>query len=256
MNGRKNSFWILESDDCTAELVNAVEGRRRRRRSARFVKGRRPHPKKDIYLLTPISIAKKVPREREREREKSTRSAETKLMSAYGFGSRETDAKNGVIGRWQYHHSETRDALASAEKASTEYERCCSNSGGREVASVEEKVRSKNIFERELERFRDALEKLENCLTMGYARVIFSDDASLSYFEYSTMGSSFGFRGTREFVLTRISLNLIDIIHCFSFSSRARRTRQGELGARLCRSTESFARVYREEAVVYRADGS
>ena len=95
-------------------------------------------------------------------------------MSAYGFGARETDAKNGVIGRWQYHHSETRDALASAEKASTEYERCCcSNSGGREVASVEEKVRSKNIFERELERFRDALEKLENCLTMGYARVIF-----------------------------------------------------------------------------------
>lgn len=88
-------------------------------------------------------------------------------MSAYGFGARETDAKNGVIGRWQYHHSETRDALASAEKASTEYERCCSNSGGREVASVEEKVRSKNIFERELERFRDALEKLENCLTMG-----------------------------------------------------------------------------------------
>lgn len=84
----------------------------------------------------------------------------------------------------------------------------------------------------------------------------FSDDASLSYFEYSTMGSSFGFRRTREFVLTRISLNLIDIIHCFSFSSRARRTRQGELGARLCRSTESFARVYREEAVVYRADGS
>ena len=180
-------------------------------------------------------------------------------MSAYGFGAqKETDdAKNGVIGRWQYHHSETRDALASAEKASTEYERCCcSNSGGREVASVEEKVRSKNIFERELERFRDALEKLENCLTMGYARVIFSDDASLSYFEYSTMGSSFGFRRTREFVLTRISLNLIDIIHCFSFSSRARRTRQGELGARLCRSTESFARVYREEAVVYRADGS
>ena len=96
-------------------------------------------------------------------------------MSAYGFGAqKETDdAKNGVIGRWQYHHSETRDALASAEKASTEYERCCSNSGGREVASVEEKVRSKNIFERELERFRDALEKLENCLTMGYARVIF-----------------------------------------------------------------------------------
>ncbi len=175
MNGRKNSFWILESDDCTAELVNAVEGRRRRRRrSARFVKGRRPHPKKYIYLLTPISIAKKVPRERERDTAKSTKSAETKLMSAYGFGSRETDdAKNGVIGRWQYHHSETRDALASAEKASTEYERCCSNSGGREVASVEEKVRSKNIFERELERFRDALEKLENCLTMGYARVIF-----------------------------------------------------------------------------------
>ena len=179
-------------------------------------------------------------------------------MSAYGFGAqKETDdAKNGVIGRWQYHHSETRDALASAEKASTEYERCCcSNSGGREVASVEEKVRSKNIFERELERFRDALEKLENCLTMGYARVIFSDDASLSYFEYSTMGSSFGFRGTREFVLTRISLNYTDIIHCFSFS-HTRRTRQGELGARLCRSTESFARVYREEAVVYRADGS
>ena len=70
MNDRKNSFWILESDDCTAERVNAVEGRRRRRRSARFVKGRRPHPKKDIYLLTPISIAKKVPRERERERER------------------------------------------------------------------------------------------------------------------------------------------------------------------------------------------
>ena len=156
------------SDDFTAER-DALRDDVLRRRSARFVG--RPHPK-NISFDT-HHRQKSAEREREREKEKSTRSAETKLMSAYGFGARETDATNGVIGRWQYHHSETRDALASAEKASTEYERCCSNSGGREVASVEEKVRSKNIFERELERFRDALEKLENCLTMGYARVIF-----------------------------------------------------------------------------------
>ena len=39
------------------------------------------------------------------------------------------------------------------------------------------------------------------------------------------MGSSFGFRRTREFVLNRISLNYTDIIHCFSFS-HTRRTRR------------------------------
>jgi len=102
-------------------------------------------------------------------------------MSAYGFGAttkpsgnntENSSSKNQVIGRWQHHHLATRDALASCQKASEAFEECCcsttsrSGSGGA-AASVEEKIRSKNIFARELERFKDALEKLENCLTMG-----------------------------------------------------------------------------------------
>lgn len=103
-------------------------------------------------------------------------------MSAYGFGAttgktsgnnnENSSSKNQVIGRWQHHHLATRDALASCQKASEAFEECCcsttsrSGSGGA-AASVEEKIRSKNIFARELERFKEALEKLENCLTMG-----------------------------------------------------------------------------------------
>jgi len=37
---------------------------------------------------------------------------------------------------------------------------------------VEEKIRSRNIFKREFERFKEALEKLENCLTMGCVLVV------------------------------------------------------------------------------------
>ena len=95
-------------------------------------------------------------------------------MSAYGFGGQ--SATNGGVGdtlakklsRWEHHRSETRDAFESVEKASKQFQECCTSSS----VSVEEKIRSRNIFKREFERFKDALEKLENCLTMGYVLVV------------------------------------------------------------------------------------
>ena len=95
-------------------------------------------------------------------------------MSAYGFGGQ--SATNGGVGdtlakklsRWEHHRSETRDALESVEKASKQFQECCTSSS----VSAEEKIRSRNIFKREFERFKDALEKLENCLTMGCVLVV------------------------------------------------------------------------------------
>ncbi|CAL6274725.1 unnamed protein product [Bathycoccus prasinos] len=92
-------------------------------------------------------------------------------MSAYGFGGKSTnsttpsgDTLAKKLSRWEHHRSETRDALESVEKASKQFQECCTSSS---KVSAEEKIRSRNIFKREFERFKDALEKLENCLTMG-----------------------------------------------------------------------------------------
>lgn len=148
-------------------------------------------PKRGINLLEKRKLpgARTISREHTRTRAQASfqrREGQTFVlkpkrslsMSAYGFGATTTSgnnenssSKNQVIGRWQHHHLATRDALASCQKASEAFEECCcstsSRSGSGGAASVEEKIRSKNIFARELERFKDALEKLENCLTMG-----------------------------------------------------------------------------------------
>ena len=96
-------------------------------------------------------------------------------MSAYGFGG-QSATKSGVdatlakkLSRWEHHRSETGDALESVEKASKQFQECCTSKSS---VSAEEKIRSRNIFKREFERFKDALEKLENCLTMGYVLVV------------------------------------------------------------------------------------
>lgn len=99
-------------------------------------------------------------------------------MSAYGFGgtTRATPNTGSGVGdnltkklsRWEHHASETRDALESCEKAAKQFQDCCTCSS----VSVEEKIRSRNIFKREFERFKDALEKLENCLSMGCVLVV------------------------------------------------------------------------------------
>mmetsp|Transcript_2384 Transcript_2384/g.7614 ORF Transcript_2384/g.7614 Transcript_2384/m.7614 type:complete len:526 (-) Transcript_2384:693-2270(-) len=94
-------------------------------------------------------------------------------MSAYGFGGQSVTQKSGVdatlakkLSRWEHHRSETSDAFESVEKASKQFQECCASKASR-IVSAEEKIRSRNIFKREYERFKDALEKLENCLTMG-----------------------------------------------------------------------------------------
>ena len=97
------------------------------------------------------------------------------VMSAYGFGDKSTtkstpngDGLTKKLSRWEHHASETRDALESCEKAAKQFQDCCTCSS----VSVEEKIRSRNIFKREFERFKEALEKLENCLTMGCVLVV------------------------------------------------------------------------------------
>ena len=96
-------------------------------------------------------------------------------MSAYGFGG-QSATQRGVdatlakkLSRWEHHRLETSDALESVEKASKQFQECCTSKSS---VSAEEKIRSRNIFKREFERFKDALEKLENCLTMGYVLVV------------------------------------------------------------------------------------
>ena len=103
-------------------------------------------------------------------------------MSAYGFGGKSTnstipsgDTLAKKLSRWEHHRSETRDALESVEKASKQFQECCTSSS---KVSAEEKIRSRNIFKREFERFKDALEKLENCLTMGYVLVVVASHSS------------------------------------------------------------------------------
>ena len=97
-------------------------------------------------------------------------------MSAYGFGG-QSATQRGVdatlakkLSRWEHHRSETSDAFESVEKASKQFQECCTSKSSK--VSAEEKIRSRNIFKREFERFKDALEKLENCLTMGYVLVV------------------------------------------------------------------------------------
>ena len=103
-------------------------------------------------------------------------------MSASGFGGKSTnstipsgDTLAKKLSRWEHHRSETRDALESVEKASKQFQECCTSSS---KVSAEEKIRSRNIFKREYERFKDALEKLENCLTMGYVLVVVASHSS------------------------------------------------------------------------------
>ena len=105
-------------------------------------------------------------------------------MSAYGFGG-QSATKSGVdatlakkLSRWEHHRSETSDALESVEKASKQFQECCTSKSS---VSAEEKIRSRNIFKREYERFKDALEKLENCLTMGYVLAVVVSHSSHLY---------------------------------------------------------------------------
>lgn len=105
-------------------------------------------------------------------------------MSAYGFGGQSATQKSGVdatlakkLSRWEHHRSETSDAFESVEKASKQFQECCASKSSK-IVSAEEKIRSRNIFKREYERFKDALEKLENCLTMGYVLVVVASHPS------------------------------------------------------------------------------
>ena len=104
-------------------------------------------------------------------------------MSAYGFGG-QSATQRGVdatlakkLSRWEHHRSETSDAFESVEKASKQFQECCASKSSK-IVSAEEKIRSRNIFKREYERFKDALEKLENCLTMGYVLVVVASHSS------------------------------------------------------------------------------
>jgi hypothetical protein len=151
-------------------------------------------------------------------------------MSAYGFGGQ--SATNGGVGdtlakklsRWEHHRSETRDAFESVEKASKQFQECCTSSS----VSVEEKIRSRNIFKREFERFKDALEKLENCLTMGYVLVVAVLHSHLDFL-------------VCLFVLLRVRVVRFILVVLASFLPLTRkRSRslvfffQSKLGARLC----------------------
>ena len=153
-------------------------------------------------------------------------------MSAYGFGG-QSATKSGVdatlakkLSRLEHHRSETSDALESVEKASKQFQECCTSKSL--SVSAEEKIRSRNIFKREFERFKDALEKLENCLTMGYVLVVAVLHSHLDFL-------------VCLFVLLRVRVVRFILVVLASFLPLTRkRSRslvfffQSKLGARLC----------------------
>ena len=156
-------------------------------------------------------------------------------MSAYGFGGQSATQKSGVdatlakkLSRWEHHRSETSDAFESVEKASKQFQECCASKSSKIVVSAEEKIRSRNIFKREFERFKDALEKLENCLTMGYVLVVAVLHSHLDFL-------------VCLFVLLRVRVVRFILVVLASFLPLTRkRSRslvfffQSKLGARLC----------------------
>ena len=155
-------------------------------------------------------------------------------MSAYGFGGQSATQKSGVdatlakkLSRWEHHRSGTSDALESVEKASKQFQECCASKSSK-IVSAEEKIRSRNIFKREYERFKDALEKLENCLTMGYVLVVAVLHSHLDFL-------------VCLFVLLRVRVVRFILVVLASFLPLTRkRSRslvfffQSKLGARLC----------------------